>query len=150
MKVLTRILHCFTCRKMKKPYRFCGHGKARGVCCGILCEVAQQYLTHRPGSREPHRGTRPEGLSALGIGLPIKMLLETRRPASPAGRVHGRREKHVGGCWYSIPIGASGKTKLPAVETETCECLIFYFEFLTQSGSFWLPPAQKVRTGGRK
>ncbi len=78
------------------------------------------------------------------------MLLETGRPASPPGRVRGRREKHAQDDGHSIPIGASVKTKLPAVSMDGSLCLDFDFEFLTQSGSFWPLPVRKVRKGDRK
>ncbi len=78
------------------------------------------------------------------------MLLETGRPVSAPGRTRGRREKHARGDWRSIPIGAGVKTKLPAVSMDGSLCLDFDFEFLTQSGRFWLPPAREVRKGDRK
>ena len=100
-------------------------------------------VTVESGRRPLHTGAQRE------FGSPIKMLLEARRPVSTPGHTRGRREKRAQGDRRSIPIGATAKTELSAVQTDRSLQVFLHFEFLTQSGCFWLPPgsesAKKVR-----
>ena len=101
-------------------------------------------VTVESGRRPLHTGAQRE------FGSPIKMLLGARRPVSTPGHTRGRREQRVRADRLSIPIGATVKTRLSAVQTDRSLQSCFHFEFLTQSGCFWLPPGSESEEKVRK
>ena len=78
------------------------------------------------------------------------MLLGAARPVSAPARARVRREKHARADGFRVPIGDPLATKLPAVQTDRSLYLRFRFEFLTHSGSFWLPAGPEYAKGCQK